>query len=119
MLVRTLTRLLLSVQLDSMNEIHRVKRLLPGVIDMLESDNDTVRNTGSFQVQTITRSGSVGEQYMVRLIQIYLETELDGILCKFVGLSVHVCVCVFCVHSMRLRRLVVSKLLGLIIERKN
>ncbi|XP_025077777.1 uncharacterized protein LOC112554278 isoform X2 [Pomacea canaliculata] len=66
--------------LDSMNEIHRVKRLLPGVIDMLESDNDTVRNTGSFQVQTITRSGSVGEQYMVRLIQIYLETELDGIL---------------------------------------
>ncbi|XP_025077781.1 uncharacterized protein LOC112554281 isoform X2 [Pomacea canaliculata] len=32
--------------LDTMNEIHRAKKLIPWVIDMLGSDNDTVRDMG-------------------------------------------------------------------------
>ncbi|XP_070174801.1 uncharacterized protein [Littorina saxatilis] len=67
--------------LTTMNEGHRLIPLIPGMIELMESEEELMRQIGSGAMAMVSQSaGSLFSQYLGRLIECFLETEQDMVL---------------------------------------
>ena len=71
-------------QLQTMNESHRLIPLVPGLMQMMESEDDRVETMGNQQMAMMSRtSGALFARYLDKLIEKFLDNEDSEVLSEF------------------------------------
>ena len=66
-----------------MNEINRLIPLIPGLLKMIEMEDDVVQTTANQQMALISQtSGTIFSSYINKLIVLFLENEQENVLSK-------------------------------------
>ena len=67
-----------------MNESHRLIPLIPGIIQMLGSEEDEIQSNGRLLMAMMSQSsGSMFARYLDNLIVLFLDKEQHQVLSKF------------------------------------